>query len=185
MGNSNSQHIPEISSDFIRHNRDVFEKTKKKDYRDLLQKDQQVQQLYLRDHKPSDRISSIATNSNVQANGEVPGEITYDEAFFKRFDDVETVKSILFRIEETAENIHERIDQDEGNSRPDSFPIKLYIAEPSQEIKDVSPDLGAKVKFAVNSKLVGLFGLAHAAVQIGKINFKKKMNIFLILNSFR
>jgi len=95
------------------------------------------------------------------------------------------VKSILFRIEETAENIHERIDQDEGKSKPDSFPIKLYIAEPSQEIKEVNSTLDSKVKFAVNARLVGLFGLAHAAVQIGDKMVHFLDNHFVKIDKFK
>jgi hypothetical protein len=67
-----------------------------------------------------------------------------------------------------------------------SFPIKLYIAEPPDEVKQASEEgLPSSVKFAILMKFTGLFGLAHAALQIGDKMVHFLDNHFVKIDSFK
>ena len=132
-------------------------RNKDKNYRELLQKDPMIQQAYRKERGISSTPPSATEPTVVE-------EITYDEPFFNRYDDVETVKKLLFSVSKEADKFYDS-SEPKVEDRTTSFPIKLYIAEPTADYEDFM------TKFAVRNKIVGLFGLTHAGLQIGKIIF--------------
>jgi len=169
MGNSSSKSALDISRDLIRTHRSIFT-GKKGDHRAMLKNDVIIQNQYK---------EFLTQKSNSPPND---GPIEYTEDFFKRFDDVSTITKILF--EETSSTQSDPL-ADEEKELPDkspnakaivpiseqdkanTFPIKLYIAEPHDNLKKAAPNLDTVTKTVVKQKLIGLFGLVHAGLQIG------------------
>jgi len=105
--------------------------------------------------------------------------------FLKRYDDVEEIKKILFTVDPSTDRLYEKIDEEESKKLSNSFPIKLYIADPPKELKDKAASFNSKIKFAVGNKFVGLFGLAHAALQIGDKMVHFLDNNFVKIDQFK
>jgi len=146
-------------------------RNKDKNYRELLQKDPMIQELYRKERGISSTPSSATESTVVE-------QITYDEAFFNRYDDVETVKKLLFSVSKEADKFYDSSEPD-IEDRTTSFPLKLYIAEPTQDYKNFM------TKFAVRNKIVGLFGLTHAGLQIGDKMVHFFDNSFVKIDQFK
>jgi hypothetical protein len=191
MGSSVSVEIPRISADVIRRNRAIFG-NKPKDYKDLLQKDPAVQTVYKSMYgnqvggiSGGPLLNNVSNGPAAQDENGRPVAVTYDSEFFKRYDDEETIIKLLFTRDGNSDPLVEKTDEEEMRQTTDTFPIKLYIAEPPEEVKEAAPGLDGKIKMAVNNKLVGLFGLAHAAVQIGDKMVHFLDNHFVKIDQFK
>lgn len=183
MGGLSSKEISQISNldsltTVVRRHRSIFD-GKKQDYKQLLMEDSTIQAIFEKEKEKNPSWSNVSA--------EEKGEkkiVKYPPEFISRFDDPAIIRKMIFTsdsklVDPLADEEKELPDKTASTKRPPplspeykkkTFPIKLYIAEPPEPVKTIADNLSPLVKGAIRSNLVGLFGLAHAALQIG-INY--------------
>lgn len=164
--------------DTFRQNRDIFRNCKK-NYRELLETQLELQNSPIQEGF----MKYISENLNPERDNENNTPIDPKEMkkmkdeYIKRFDNVETIVSIL-KSPMNNEKLVKDFEEKENSEAPlNTMPIKLYVAEPPQHVKDKKFEGLSKI--AIENQFVGLFGPTHAALQIGIYYFliSKKMHI--------
>lgn len=138
--------------------------------------------LILADYKAKKKgnlVQKGGVSANISTDDE---EVELGPDFYDRYFNKEVIKAILFEelppstAKENAKvetppkddlstsELMEELDQSLPEERNFSFPIKLYIAAPRQDIKNLN--LNLPLKLALASKASGLWGLVHVGIQI-------------------
>lgn len=128
-------------------------------------------------------LQSVSRLANTPEKVDIPGN-QYEEWFYDNYFNVEAVKKRIFTLDPSTTNqIHNNQDGFVEDHR-NSFPIKLYLSEPTEGI-------GKFVKgvpfgtFAVKHRIVSRFGLIHAALQIGDKVVHFFNNSFVKIDTFK
>lgn len=154
--------------DFFHKLRNTLAINKKKDYITLLENDNTVQLAYNKFYKREESL--FVGKDKLIATG-----------FLDRYIHVETIMKILFSIDQETKSLYDVLDRAEDIKFKETFPIRLYIAEPTEEIKTtVSPTLGWLEK----QNFPFLYG-SHVALQIGDKLVHFLDNHFVKIDTFK